>query len=129
MSYRWIYLGLGLVAVAAIAFGIVLSTEGEEIVLPGPIEAVSPEPGDLMPPQTSIEIDLEPGYRADIFVDGWLVVDATFIEGTGVYTWAPSPSNPTISEWTPGEHTVEVRYDTINGLPQPGEFSWSFRIG
>ena len=129
MSYRLIYLGLGLVAVAAIAFGIVLSTEGEEIVLPGPIEAVSPGPGDLVPPQTAIEVDLEPGYEADIYVDGWLVEDATFVEGTGVYRWAPSPSNPTITEWSPGQHNVEVRYDTINGLPEPGEFSWSFRIG
>ncbi len=129
MSYRLIYLGLGLVAVAAITVGILLSTEGEEIVLPGPIEAVSPAPGDLAPLQAFIEIDLEHGYTADIFVDDWLMEDATFVEGTGVYRWAPSPTNPTITEWTAGEHTVLVVYDTVNGLPDPGEFSWSFRIG
>jgi len=129
MSYRLIYLGLGLVAVAAIAFGIAFATEGEEIELPGPIESVSPEPGTLVPPQASVEIDLEVGYDAEIYVDGWLVSDATFVEGTGVYRWAPGPANPTINEWTPGEHTVRVVYDTVNGLPDPGEFSWSFRVG
>jgi hypothetical protein len=129
MSYRLIYLGLGLVAVAAIAFGIAFATEGEEIALPGPIESVSPEPGTLVPPQASVEIDLEVGYDAEIYVDGWLVSDALFVEGTGVYRWAPGPANPTINEWTPGEHTIRVVYDTVNGLPDPGEFSWSFRVG
>ena len=129
MSYRLIYLGLGLVAVAAIAFGIVFTTEGDEILLPGPVESVSPEPGHLVPPQASIEIDLEVGYQAQIYVDEWLVSDATFVEGTGVYRWAPSPTNPTINEWTSGEHTIRVVYDTVNGLPNPGDFSWSFRVG
>jgi hypothetical protein len=129
MSYRLIYLGLGLVAVAAIAFGIVFATEGNEILLPEEIESVSPEPGHLVPPQASIEIDFDVGYRADIYVDGWLMSDATFVEATGVYRWAPSPSNPTINEWSSGEHTIRVVYDTVNGLPDPGDFSWSFRVG
>ena len=129
MSYRHIYLGLGLVAVAAIAFGIAFATEGDEILLPGPVESVAPEPGHLVPPQTSIEIDLEVGYVAEIYVDNWLVSDATYVEGTGVYRWTPSPTNPTINEWTSGEHTIRVVYDTVNGLPDPGDFSWTFRVG
>jgi hypothetical protein len=129
MSYRYIYLGLGLVAVAAIAFGIAFAIEGDAIELPGPVESVAPEDGSLNPPQTTVVIDLEVGYDAQIFVDGWLVTDATFVEGTGVYRWAPSASNPTINEWTPGEHTIRVVYDTVNGLPDPGDFAWSFRVG
>lgn len=129
MPYRLIYLGLGLLAVAAVIFGIVFSTNGEEVELPPPLEAVSPEPGHLVPIQTTVEVDLEVGYSADIYVDGWLMADTTFVEATGVYSWAPSPSNPTMTEWTPGEHTVRVVWDTINGMPQPGEFSWSFRVG
>jgi hypothetical protein len=129
MSYRLIYLGLGLVAIAAIAFGIAFATEGDETSLPGPVEAVSPEAGHLVPPQASIEVDLEVGYEAEIYVDGWLVPDATFVEGTAVYRWAPSPANPTVVEWTSGEHTIRVVYDTVDGLPDPGEYSWSFRVG
>ena len=129
MPYRLIYIGLGLTAIAAIALGIAFSTEGEAIDLPRPIESVSPEPGDLVPPQTILEIDLEVGYDAEIYVDGWPLADVTFIEGTGVYRWAPSASNPNVQEWTPGKHTVRVVWDTYSGLPDPGSFEWSFRIG
>jgi len=129
MPYRLIYIGLGMVAIAAIALGIAFSTSGEPVDLPGPLEAISPEPGDMVPPQAGIVIDLEVGYSAAIFVDGWPIADATFVEGIGVYRWAPSPSSPTIQEWTPGEHTVRIVWDTYSGLPDPGTFEWSFRVG
>lgn len=124
-----IYIGLGLVAVAAIAFGIVFYTSGESVDPPLPIEAIHPQPGDLVPQQTTLEVDLEVGYRAEIVVDGWQIDDATFVEGTGVYRWSPSPSNPTINEWTPGSHTVQVSWDTIDGLADPGTYEWTFRVG
>lgn len=129
MPYRLIYLGLALVGIAAIAFGLAFGGGGEPTVVPEPLEAISPRRGDLVPPQTAIEIDLPVGYRAEIFVDGWPVPDAVFVEGTGVYRWSPSPSSPTITEWTPGEHTVRVVWDTIVGFPDPGEFEWTFRVG
>lgn len=124
-----VYLGLALLAIGALAFGFALSRSGEPEELPGPLESVHPQPGDLVLPQTTIEIDLEVGYRAEIFVDGWQVSDANFVEGTGVYRWAPSPSNPTINEWTTGSHTIRVTWDTIDGLADPGAYEWSFRVG
>lgn len=129
MPYRLIYIGLGLIAVAAIAFGIALSPEGDTVELPGPIEAVSPNPGDLVPPQAAVEIDLEVGYEAEITVDGWPITDATFVQATGVYRWTPSPTHPTITEWTPGEHTVSIVWNTYTGLPDTGSFEWTFRVG
>lgn len=124
-----IYLGLGLVAVAAIAFGVAMSQDGDPFTLPDPVEAISPGPGDLVPIQTELYVDMKVGYRADIYVDGWLMADTTFVEGTGVYRWAPGPTSPVMTEWTPGEHTVRVTYDTIDGLADPGEVEWSFRVG
>ena len=129
MPYRYIYIGLGLIGLAAIVLGVALSPEGEAIELPEPIEAISPLPGDLVPPQTTLEIDLEVGYEAVITVDGWPIVDARFVEATGVYTWAPSASSPTITEWTPGEHTVHIVWNTYTGLPDTGSFEWTFRVG
>lgn len=129
MPYRLIYIGLALIAVAAIAFGIALSPDGEAVTLPGPVEDVSPAPGDMVPPQAILEIDLEVGYEAQITVDGWPVNDAQFVEATGVYRWSPSPSHPTINEWTPGEHTVTIVYNTYTGLPDTGSFEWTFRVG
>jgi hypothetical protein len=129
VPYRLIYIGLALVAVSAIIFGVVFSGGGDELVYPTQIEAVSPAPGDLVPVQTAIMVDLPFGYGADIYVDSWLMQDTTFVEGTGVYRWAPSSTNPTITNWSPGEHTVRVVWDTLNGLPDPGEYEWSFRVG
>ena len=129
MPYRLIYIGLGLLAVAAIALGIAFSAEGDPVSLPEPLEAVSPEPGTMVPLQTTVEIDLPNGYEAQIWVDGWPVTNASFVEATGVYTWAPGPGDPNIQEWSPGEHTVRVTWDTYAGLPDPGSYEWSFRVG
>ena len=129
MPYRLIYAGLALLGVAAIAFGIVLSPSGEEIELPGPIETIAPSPGSQVPRQANLEIDLEVGYEVDIVVDGWPINDATFVPATGVYRWSPHPNHPTITEWTPGEHTVRVTWNTYTGLPDTGSFEWSFRVG
>ncbi|HJQ78079.1 MAG TPA: hypothetical protein VJ948_12590 [Acidimicrobiia bacterium] len=129
MPYRLIYLGLALVAIAAIVLGVALSPEGDTVELPGPIESVSPEPGHLVPSQAILEIDLEAGYGAEIVVDGWPISDATFVEGTGVYRWSPSPEHPTINEWAPGRHTVSIVWNTLSGLPDTGSFEWTFRTG
>lgn len=129
MQYRLIYIGLALVGVAAIVLGIALSPEGETVELPGPIESISPQPGDLVPLQATVEIDLEVGYLADITIDGWPVADATFVEATGVYRWTPTGSHPTIQEWTPGDHTVVIVWNTYTGLPDTGSFEWTFRVG
>jgi hypothetical protein len=129
MPYRAIYFGLGLLAVAAVALGIALAPEGETVELPGALEAIHPAPGDLVPAQTAIRIDLEVGYEATILVDGWPVTDASFEPATGVYRWAPSPTNPVIQEWSPGEHTVVITWNTYSGLPDTGSFKWTFRVG
>ncbi len=129
MPYRLIYIGLGLVAISAIALGIAFSTEGEPTTLPEPLEAIFPEPGSMVPLQTTIEIDLPNGYAAQIWVDGWPVTNASFVEATGVYTWSPGPGDPNIQEWAPGEHTIRVTWDTYAGLPDPGSYEWSFRVG
>lgn len=129
MPYRLIYTGLALVGLAAITLGILLTPEGEQVDVPGPIESVSPTPGSRVPPQAGIEIDLEVGYEAEIVVDGWPINDASFVRATGVYRWSPHPNHPTITEWAPGEHTVTVTWNTYTGLPDTGSFEWTFRVG
>ncbi len=128
MPYRLIYIGLALIAIAAVALAVAFNPEGEPVELPDPIESVSPQPGDMVPPQSVLEIDMPVGYRLEIFVNGWPITDATLVEATGVYRWAPSPSHPTIQAWPPGEQTIEIRWDTSTGLPDPGTFSWTFRV-
>ncbi len=128
VSYRFIYVGLGLLAVAAIVLGVVFAQEGEPVVLPGPIESVSPAPNSRVIRQATVEVDLAVGYRATIYVDGTPLPDPQFVEATGVYSWGPTPNSPVMTEWLPGEHTVHVDYERITGTPDVGIFEWSFRV-
>jgi hypothetical protein len=130
MPYRLIYIGLGSLAIAVIALGIVFGRGGDPVELPGPIENVSPLPNDATLRQAVIEVDMEVGYEVAIFVDGFRVPDTevVFIEGTGVYRWAPSPTGLYLTEWTPGTHTVRIEWSSISGLPDVGSFEWEFRV-
>ena len=130
MPYRLIYLGLGALAIAIAILGYVFGQGGEPIELPDPVETVSPLPGDAVLRQAVIEIDMKIGYDLAIFVDGFRVPDSevTFIEGTGVFRWAPSPNGLYLTEWTPGTHTVYIEWTTVSGLTEVGSFEWEFRV-
>lgn len=123
-----IYIALGLLATAAIALGIVFNQEGDPVELPEPVEAVNPLPGDTVIRQAVVEVDLEVGYEATIFVDGMPLPDPTFVSATGVYSWAPSPDSAVMTEWTPGDHTVRVEWVRVSGSPSGGSFEWTFRV-
>ena len=129
MPYRLIYIGLGLLGAAALILGIVFAKEGDSPDLPGALVSVSPEPGEMVPPQATLEVVLPVGYRAEIWVNDWPITDFTFVEATGVHRWAPSPSHPNIQRWAAGEHRVRIEWDTYSGLPDPGQYEWTFRVG
>lgn len=130
MSYRLVYGGLALLALAVLALGIALAPSGETVPLPAQVEAVFPRPGDAVIRQTVIEVDMATGYAAELVVDGFPVPpgEVGFVEATGVHRWSPSPTSLFLTEWRPGSHTVEVRWRSITGLADVGSFSWSFRV-
>ena len=97
---------------AVVGAVILLSPEGDPPPLPDPLESVFPLPGDAVVRQTAIEVDLPIGYRLEIEVDG---------------VWIPPHEIGYI--WEPGDHTVTIRWDTVEGTrPDPGEFTWTFRV-
>ena len=125
-----VYVGLGLVVVAALALAVAFGGNGEPTPLPPPIEAITPHPNDSVLAQAILEVDLEAGYRAQIYVDGFLIPEneVAFVEATGVHRWQPRPNSLVILSWSPGEHQVRIVWDSLSGLPRPGEFEWSFRV-
>jgi hypothetical protein len=125
-----IYLGLGALAVAVVALAMAFGGGGEPIELPEPVESVYPLPGDAVMMQGFIEVDMAVGYTVDIYVDGFLVPahEVEVVEATGVFRWSPSPGSLYLQAWTPGEHTVRIVWDTVVGLADRGEFSWTFRV-
>ena len=52
--------------------------------------------------------------------------DLFVVEGTGVYSWQPGPDQ-IIDALSPGQHQVLIRWRTLTGLADEGEYSWTFR--
>ena len=128
--YWKIYLGLGLALVSVVALGIVFgSPDRPGGGRPAQIEAISPEAGETVVRQTRIEVDVPSGYAIDLYVDHLMIPtdELFFIEGTGVYSWQPGVGQ-IITELSPGQHEVLVQWRTMSGLPDVGEYSWTFRV-
>lgn len=130
VRYRLIYLGLGLLTVATLSLCYVFGTGGDPLILPPPLEAVSPDPYDAVPMQSGLEVDLEIGYAARIYVNGYPIPESelSFAEGVGIYRWRPSTRSLLMDRWEVGEHTIRVEWEKTYGLPDVGEFTWTFRV-
>lgn len=130
VRYRVIYIGLGGLAIAIAALGFVFAPEGGGTELSPPIEEVFPLPNNSVIRQTTIEVDLEIGHEAVIYVDGFAIPEneLAYSEATGVYRWSPGPTSLIMSAWEPGDHTIRVEWMRITGAPLRGEFEWSFRV-
>ncbi len=110
MRYRVIYIGLGGLAIAIAALGFVFASEGGVTELPPPIEEVFPLPNNSVIRQTTIEVDLEIGHEAIIYVDGFAIPEneLAYSDATGVYRWSPGPTSLIMSAWEPGDHTASA---------------------
>lgn len=130
VRYRLIYLGLGLLTVATLSLCYVFGSGGDPLTLPPPLERVSPNPYDSVPMQTTLEVDLEVGYAARIYVNGYPIPESelTFAEGVGIYRWRPSTRSLLMDHWEVGEHTIRIEWEKTYGLPDVGHFSWTFRV-
>ena len=127
--YRVILALLG-VAFAAVVVGAVLVTpSGRAPDLPDALGSYSPVDGATVLRQTRLVVDLAPDYDIDLVVDGAAIPDSELdvISETGRFTWEPGPGK-TFEEWTPGFHAIEVTWDRITGLPDPGSLRWRFRV-
>jgi hypothetical protein len=128
--HRILLFGLGAAFVALVVAVVIAYPSGDAASLPAPLEAVSPVPGDVVVAQVAIEIDLPIGYRIDLVVDGQPVPpdEIVAVDALGTFRWYPGAGG-VIERWDPGEHTVEVSWDRVaGGGPDPGAFSWRFRV-
>lgn len=137
---RLVYGGLGALLVAVVLVAVALNSGLEDRAeRPETLEGVEPAPGSLVPPQTTVIIDVPNEYRIELFIEVFTSEGARWVRipdseinatlaATGQYSWKPDPSH-FIQEWTPGTQRMRVRWDTIAGVPDPGEYTWSFRVG
>ena len=129
-TYRLIYVALtvalALTVVLALRYG---SPAGEALDLPSPLENITPGPDEQVVRQAFLQVDMPVGYEIELIVDNFRLPpdEVGYVPGTGVSTWSPGVGRSFL-EWAPGLHEVVVRWDTVAGLPDPGEYSWSFRV-
>ena len=120
---------LGLAFGAVVAGAVLLLPSGGEVSLPAVVERISPGPDATVLRQVDLEIDILAEYAAEIFVDGFRIPigEINFTEPVGLYVWRPGPGKA-FETWTPGEHSIFITWDTRTGLPDRGEFGWTFRV-
>ena len=128
-TYRLIYAGLGLGLVAVVALAVAFAPSGDAVELPDQVERLFPHPHDSVIRQAAIEVDMAPGYGIVLFVDGIRIAESELREqvGTGLFSWRPEPGG-FIESWEPGLHEVTIEWARRTGLPDPGTFSWTFRV-
>ncbi len=128
VNYRLVYAGLGLALVAVVALGLAFgSAGGEPDPLPAPLEDLSPRPGDSVQRLHPIEVKMRPGYDLVLSIDGIRIPEAELVtvEATGVHAWQPGPGR-LFEQWTRGEHTVRITWNTSAGLSDAGDYTWTF---
>lgn len=120
---------LGIALVVVVALAIVLAPSGREVPIPAAVESVNPADQATVLYQTDLEINMQPGYDLDIYVDGILIPTGEIdrVEPTGVYRWRPGPGK-TFERWAPGMHSVQITWEKLAGAPEVGEYRWVFRV-
>ena len=127
-TYRLIILSLTGLLIFTIYLGMSFYQQNNEsFVLPTPLENIYPLPNDQVPQQISLEVDLPVGYELTLIVDNYIIPEneIQYVEATGVYIWKPR-INATFEQWSPGSHLIRISWDTISGLPDYGEYEWTF---
>ena len=128
-TYRLILLLLGLALIAVVVATVLFAPSGSDDGYPPALERVDPVDGSLMFGTPRILVDLEGGYRAHLMIDDVAVPDDQVIwtEATGLHVFEPGPGKVVVA-WTPGYHVVVAEWDRASGLPDPGMYTWSFRV-
>jgi hypothetical protein len=128
-TYRLIFLALGLGLIAVIVGAVLLAPSGDPLDVPDTVERFSPADGATVLEQTTVVLDLAPGYRVTFTIDGIVVPPEEVIatEATGRHEFIPGPGK-VIEGWATGFHVVEAHWDRVSGLPDPGTLIWSFRV-
>ena len=128
-TYRVILLLLGLAFIGVVIGAVLFAPSGDNAAYPPGLERAEPADGSLMFGQPRIVVDLDSGYRAQLTIDDIAVPQDQIIwtEATGLHVFEPGPGK-VVETWSPGFHVVSTQWDRVRGLPDPGMFTWSFRV-
>jgi len=147
--------GLSLLAAGALALivlGFASAKTGKQAVtITDPaVERLIPKPGDLILRQSQVGVDLAPGYRGYLVIDGQVIptydvqapnvspgqntnvgqpVDARYDPGQNTVLYAPQVG-ATIEAFSPGPHTISAFFwrDGVDTRDQARHLTWTFSV-
>jgi hypothetical protein len=132
--WRWAIAGLvGLAVLNLAIFGFSESdTSPSGRTLPNAIDALTPDPGELLRPQDTIGADLRDDLTGVLVLDGQEIPEDQLerVIPLAQVTFRPGEDQD-LETFAPGEHSLAVLY-WAQGKPRPanpGSYSWSFRVG
>ena len=126
---------VGLIAVANL--GVLLLHKADTsppapVGQPSNVLSVQPAPGSLVRPQTTLDVQLQTNLTGAFVLDGQ-EIPVNQLEtavATGEVAFRPGPGKG-LQQFAPGNHTVTIEFwpATKPRPPDPGSYSWSFRVG
>ncbi len=123
--------------VAVLNLGVVIlnksdTTPQARTGLPTTIQSIQPRPGDLIRPQDTITVELDPNLTGALVLDSQEIPTNELDRqpGLGEVSFRPGPGK-TLSQFAPGSHTVVVEYWPVTKPrpTNPASYGWSFRVG
>jgi hypothetical protein len=130
---RIIVVVVGLLLVLNLAFLVGRSSDTSEPgtnALPSTVESVNPEPGTQADRRIAVSADLRDDLTGVLVIDGQRIPEdqLEYVDPQGIITFRPGPDTD-LSEFEPGEHTVQVLYwrQTESEPSTPDSFGWRFR--
>lgn len=125
-----VIIAIGCLAGIVFAFSLGRTSSENVVKLPPPFAQIFPPPGDLDLRQVQPSVVMQPGYTADLEIDGREVVedDLQRIEALHRVTYIPSPDSH-IGPLGPGRHCVTARARGISEHTHDGaQYRWCFTL-
>jgi hypothetical protein len=136
-QHPWRVLTVVVAVVVVLNLGVVIlnksdTTPQARTGLPTTIQSIQPRPGDLIRPQDTITVELDPNLTGALVLDSQEIPtnELDRLPGLGEVSFRPGPGK-SLSQFAPGGHTVVVEYWPVTKPrpTNPSSYGWSFRVG
>jgi len=122
-----------LIAANVIIIAGISQKQNTEGVLPTAIEEVTPKPGDVVSPQSTIGVNLRNDLQGALEFDGTEIpLDQLVVQPTeGIIQFTPGPDKD-LRKLPQGPHTITVRYWPRNQSEEKAgsnTYTWKFSVG
>jgi hypothetical protein len=153
---RFSLLNAGMILITAAALGLIVvgfasaTTGDKSTTINDPaVERVIPHPGDLVLRQSEVGIDLAPGFRGVLIIDGQeipvydvngndkvqpgtvlgRIIDGRYDPGQNTVLFQPQ-EGATIQAFSPGRHKITAEYwrDGVETRDQAHQVTWFFSV-